>query len=180
MRLSPGSSPRSGFVQPGSREGRRSSGFSSANPPRTAPLTSTLVHSVIMKPRANQFGPLQMHRSARPVVIGSQRSVSEGRRFMRLSGQSCSSVAVQSAARPAVFYQSRYGHLRLQIRHAAAQVQPAFSSGISRSARQSHAVKPALPSMQWSNMALNLAPFGRWTLRDKAAQRRLALRYASR
>jgi hypothetical protein len=28
------------------------------------------------------------------------------------------------------------------------------------------------------NPALNLAPFGRWTLRDKAAQRRLALRYA--
>ena len=27
--------------------------------------------------------------------------------------------------------------------------------------------------------ALNLAPFGRWTLRDKAAQRRLALRWAS-
>ena len=27
-----------------------------------------------------------------------------------------------------------------------------------------------------SNIALNLAPFGRWTLRDKAAQRRLALR----
>jgi len=24
-------------------------------------------------------------------------------------------------------------------------------------------------------MALNLAPFGRWTLRDEAAQRRLAL-----
>jgi len=30
-----------------------------------------------------------------------------------------------------------------------------------------------------SNPALNLAPFGRWTLRDKAAQRRLALRWAS-
>ncbi|MGB4765835.1 MAG: hypothetical protein WBH09_02890 [Rugosibacter sp.] len=30
-----------------------------------------------------------------------------------------------------------------------------------------------------SSPALNLAPFGRWTLRDKAAQRRLALRYAS-
>ena len=29
---------------------------------------------------------------------------------------------------------------------------------------------------QPSNPALNLAPFGRWTLRDKAAQRRLALR----
>lgn len=27
-------------------------------------------------------------------------------------------------------------------------------------------------------MALNLAPFCRWTLRDRAAQRRLALRYA--
>jgi len=26
------------------------------------------------------------------------------------------------------------------------------------------------------NPALNLAPFGRWTLRDKAAQRRLASR----
>ena len=30
-----------------------------------------------------------------------------------------------------------------------------------------------------ANPALNLAPFSRWTLRDKAAQRRLALRYAS-
>jgi len=29
-----------------------------------------------------------------------------------------------------------------------------------------------------SNIALNLAPFGRWTLRDKTAQRRLALRWA--
>jgi hypothetical protein len=29
------------------------------------------------------------------------------------------------------------------------------------------------------NPALNLAPFGRWTLRDKPAQRRLALRWAS-
>lgn len=28
-----------------------------------------------------------------------------------------------------------------------------------------------------ANMALNLAPFGRWTLCDKATQRRLALRY---
>ncbi len=27
-----------------------------------------------------------------------------------------------------------------------------------------------------SSMALDLAPFGRWTLRDKAAQRRSALR----
>ena len=31
-------------------------------------------------------------------------------------------------------------------------------------------------AMQTANPALNLAPFSRWTLRDKAAQRRLALR----
>ena len=37
------------------------------------------------------------------------------------------------------------------------------------------ALKP--PKTQGSNITLNLAPFGRWTLRDKAAQRRLALRY---
>jgi hypothetical protein len=30
-----------------------------------------------------------------------------------------------------------------------------------------------------ANPALNPAPFGRWTLRDKAAQRRLALRWPS-
>jgi hypothetical protein len=29
------------------------------------------------------------------------------------------------------------------------------------------------------NMAVDLAPFGRWTLRDKAAQRRSPLRSAS-
>jgi hypothetical protein len=34
----------------------------------------------------------------------------------------------------------------------------------------------ALLERSTPNMALNLAPFGRWTLRDKAAQRRLALR----
>jgi len=34
-----------------------------------------------------------------------------------------------------------------------------------------------LQAKERPNMALNLAPFGRWTLRDKAAQRRLALRY---
>ena len=36
---------------------------------------------------------------------------------------------------------------------------------------------PSLAFMH--NPALNLAPFGRWTLRDKAAQRRLALRSAA-
>jgi hypothetical protein len=36
---------------------------------------------------------------------------------------------------------------------------------------------PSMLIIQTPNMALNLAPFGRWTLRDKAAQRRLALRW---
>ena len=35
--------------------------------------------------------------------------------------------------------------------------------------------KLSLPSPR-SNLTLNLAPFSRWTLRDKAAQRRLGLR----
>jgi hypothetical protein len=36
--------------------------------------------------------------------------------------------------------------------------------------------KPGRENNAPPNPALNLAPFGRWTLRDKAAQRRLALR----
>jgi hypothetical protein len=39
-----------------------------------------------------------------------------------------------------------------------------------------HTEKTALHFSQRANPALNLAPFSRWTLRDKAAQRRLALR----
>jgi hypothetical protein len=39
-------------------------------------------------------------------------------------------------------------------------------------------VKTTLQRPVRANPALNLAPFGRWTLRDKAAQRRLALRWA--
>ena len=131
-----------------------------------------------MKPRANQFGPLQVHRPARPVVIWPQRLVLVGRLFMRLPARSCSSVALRPAARLAAFARSLHGHLRLQIHHAAALIQPAFSFGISRPAHQSHAEEPVLPSTPWSNMALNLARFAHWTLRDKAAQRRLALRYA--
>ena len=39
-----------------------------------------------------------------------------------------------------------------------------------------HTEKTAFLFSQRANPALNLAPFSRWTLRDKAAQRRLALR----
>ena len=35
------------------------------------------------------------------------------------------------------------------------------------------------PKRKMPNIAVKAAPFGRWTLRDKAAQRRLALRWAS-
>ena len=38
-----------------------------------------------------------------------------------------------------------------------------------------HVQKAWLPMSPTPNPALNLAPFSRWTLRDKAAQRRLAL-----
>ena len=43
---------------------------------------------------------------------------------------------------------------------------------------QSGLHKVGYTSCSMANPALNLAPFGRWTLRDKAAQRRLALRWA--
>ena len=37
-------------------------------------------------------------------------------------------------------------------------------------------VESHMPRVTRPNNSLNLAPFSRWTLRDKAAQRRLALR----
>ena len=48
---------------------------------------------------------------------------------------------------------------------------PARSNGANNQGRKTRAHRPGS-----SNPALNLAPFGRWTLRDEAAQRRLALR----
>ena len=109
---------------------------------------------------ANPLGFLQTHRSATPVVLWSQRSALETHRFMRVSGRSCFSLAVRAG-----------GFL--------SGAQPWVSEGIPRSAFQNHVEKTALSSTAWANPALNLAPFSRWTLRDKAAQRRLALRWAS-
>ena len=64
-----------------------------------------------------------------------------------------------------------------RVAQAASRYLRSFSVvRVSRFVRQSHAVKTAPSSTTWANPALNLAPFGRWTLRDKAAQRRLALR----
>jgi hypothetical protein len=64
-----------------------------------------------------------------------------------------------------------------RVAHAASRHSRPFSVAlVSRFVLQSHAEKTAPSSIAWANPALNLAPFSRWTLRDKAAQRRLALR----
>ena len=141
----------------------------------------TLVHSVIMKPRANQFGLLQGHRSATPVVLGSQRSVLEGRRSMRVPGRSCFSLAACGGgflfrAQAASGVPFRPALARTPNRLASGRAQPWVSVSLSRSARQRRAEKPSSLSGQWSNTALNLVRFALWTLRDKAAQRRLASR----
>ena len=149
------------------------------------------------------FGRLQVHRSATPVVLGSQRSVPEGRRSMRVSGRSCFSLAVRAGGflsgaqptsgalfRPAlartpirlasVPAQRLAAPAVLRVARAASRHSPLFSAvRVSRFVLQSHAEKTAPSSTTWANPALNLAPFGRWTLRDKAAPRRLALRYAA-
>ena len=147
------------------------------------------------------FSRLQAHRATTPVFIGSLRSVTEGRRSMRVSGRSCFSLAARSSgflssAQPSVAAQQfRPALLATPFRFALALAQRLAASPVVRVAQaasrhlrrfsvvlasrfvlNSHAVKTAPSSSQCSNPALNLAPFGRWTLRDKAAQRRLALR----
>ena len=127
------------------------------------------------------FGRLQVHRSATPVVLGSQRSVPEGRRSMRVSGRSCFSLAAcaggfLSGAQSASGALFRSALARTPIRLASALAQPVVSVFTSPFSHQSTTEKTALSSTTWANPALNLAPFGRWALRDKAAQRRLALR----
>ena len=150
-----------------------------------------------MKLRANQFGLLQAHRSAAPVLIGLLRSVSEGRRSMRVSGRFvvADQVCILSCAQPLVAAPFRLAFVRAATRPASARAQRLsaptvmrFVQALSRHPRhvtvavirhveyQRYTVKTAPSSSQCSNPALNLAPFGRWTLRDKAAQRRLALR----
>jgi len=150
--------------------------------------------------RANQFGLFQGHRSATVVFLWSQRSVPEGRRPMRGSGRSCFSLTVcagsfLSRAHAAVAVQFRPVLLATPFRLASALVQLLAASPVVRVAQaasrhprqfsavlvsrfvlQSHAKKTAPSSSQCSNPALNPAPFSRWTLRDEAAQRRLALR----
>ena len=112
-----------------------------------------------------------------PVLIGSPGGTFGGRRSMRVSGQfvvssaSCGLVGAQAFAR-APF---RLAFVRAATRLVSVQTQPLLSVPISPFAHQNTAEKTAPSSTARANPALNLAPFSRWTLRDKAAQRRLAL-----
>ena len=151
-----------------------------------------------MSLRATSIGHLQVHQAAAPVVIGSPRCTFVGRRSMRVAGRFVVSaqVRVLSGAQPSVAAPSRQAFVRASFRHTPRLAQPVavsptahqvFAGAHHRSvslaaspfAHQNITVKTALSSSPRSNPALNLAPFSRWTLRDKAAQRRLALRWAS-
>ena len=117
---------------------------------------------------------------------------------MRVAGRFVVSAAVRvlSGAQPSVATPSRPAFVRASFRRAPAQVQPvdvspiehlaianAYQRSVSFAAspfvHQNASEKTALRFKPRANPALNLAPFSRWTLRDKAAQRRLALRWAA-
>ena len=116
---------------------------------------------------------------------------------MRVAGRFAvaAQVRILFGAQPLVATPFRLAYVRAATRPASARTQRLsaptvmrFAQALSRHPRhvtvavirhsehQRYTVKTAPSSSQCSNLALNLAPFGRWTLRDKAAQRRLALR----
>lgn len=78
-----------------------------------------------MKPQANQFGLFQVHRSATPVFIGSLRSVTEGRRSMRVSGRFsvAAQVRILSCAQPLVAAPFRLAFVRAATHPASARAQ---------------------------------------------------------
>ncbi len=150
-------------------------------PPRAAPLTSTLALPALMSLFAQSSSNLKAPCSAMPVLIGSPGGTSGGRRFTRVAGRfafsasRCGLVGAQpSAATP-----FRLAFARAATRPVSVQTQPLFFVPVSPFAHQETTEKTAPFSSTRANPALNLAPFSRWTLRDKAAQRRLALRWAS-
>lgn len=120
------------------------------------------------------FGHLKVHQAASLVFIGSPPLAFLERLSVRVSG-------VRWVSRRSFFRSTAAGVLS-SVRSALAlsrhpRTLPFVAA--SRLAHQGNSAKTALVSIIRSNMPLNLAPFGRWTLRDKAAQRRLALRYAA-
>ena len=92
-----------------------------------------------------------------------------------VSSASCGLVGAQPSA--ATLF--RLAFVRAATRQVSVQTQPLLSVPISPLAHQNTTEKTAPHSKSRANPALNLAPFSRWTLREKAAQRRLALRWAS-
>ena len=97
---------------------------------------------------------------------------------MRVSGWVVVSSASGGLVRAQPFARApfRLAFVRAATRQVSVQTQPLLSVPVSPLAHQNTSEKTALHSKSRANLALNLAPFGRWTLRDKAAQRRLALR----
>ena len=133
------------------------------------------------------FGRFNVHRSATPVFIGSPPVTFVGRRFMRPAGLLSSAVglgflsrAQRSAWAPcchAAALAQRLSLLRLALRRLAASRGLRLASFLASPwAAIIHSVKTVLPFSQRANPAVDPAPFSRWTLRDKAAQRRSPLR----
>ena len=145
--------------------------------------------------RATSIGHLKVHQAATPVLIGSSPCTFVGRHSMRVAGRFVVSaqVRVLSGAQPLAAVPFRPAFVRASFRHTPVLAQPVAISPVARQAfakvhqrsvslaaspfvHQNATEKTAPSSSTSSNPALNLAPFSRWTLRDKAAQRRLALR----
>jgi hypothetical protein len=142
------------------------------------------------------FGRFNVHRPATPVFIGSPRATSVGRHFMRLAGLLSSvaclgflSRAQRSAGASrllawvgapcchAAVLAQRLSLLRLALRRLATSQGLRLASFLASPwAAIIHAEKTVLPFSQRANPAVDPAPFSRWTLRDKAAQRRSPLR----
>jgi len=144
---------------------------------------------------AYSLGFFNAHRPATPVDIGSSPATSVGRHSMRVAGRFVVSAqaCVLSRAQRSVAAPSRPAFVRASFRHAPAQAEPVDVSPIehleianayqrsvsfvaSPFAQQNASEKTALPFNPRANPAVDPAPFSRWTLRDKAAQRRSPLR----
>ena len=144
---------------------------------------------------AYYFGFLNRHRAATPVLIGSPRATSVGRRFMRIAGRFSRATGVHSLPRTqrSAVASRLLAWAVAQCCHVAALAQRLSSPSLalrglaaSRGLRLAsfpvspwaailHSEKTALPFNPRANPALNLVRFALWTLRDKAEQRRLAL-----
>jgi hypothetical protein len=133
------------------------------------------------------FDRFNVHRAATPVLIGSPRATSAGRRFMRLAGLlssvaclgflSCAQRSVEAPCCHAAVLAQRLSLLPLALRRLAASRGLRLASFLaSPGAAIIHSEKTVLPFYQRANPAVDPAPFSRWTLRDKAAQRRSPLR----